>query len=212
MPEVIESDSHVDVSMIQVGDRAYHYRTIKNCKVCRSQYRMDIEKAVLSGLSYRKIYYQVSEGFGDHSALGSPSYQGIISHVRKGHMPMPFSAQRTILEGRADELGRSIEEAEGFIMDSIGTLRAVAQRGFERMNSGEIQPTMTDLIAALRLESALSGSQEGGGTEETWRQAFITYMEVVKANVSAELFQRIGEEMRGSPVMQQILDRQKAIA
>lgn len=213
MSETTAEGSRTETSFVQVGDRLYPVKFLKNCKTCRSRYRAQIEQAILGGIPYKKIFDEVVEPYDDHSALGSPTYQGILTHVRRGHMPLPFSTQRSILESRATELGRSIEEGEQLLMDSVGTLRAIVQRGFERMNNGEIQPTMGDFIAALRLEGALSGTQgdEASADNEVWRKAFVAYMEIVKNSVSPEVFQRIGDQMRGSAVMKEIMERQRAV-
>lgn len=212
MSELTAEGSRTETSFVQVGDRLYPVKFVKNCKTCRSRYRAQIEQAILGGVPYKRIFDEAVEPYDDHSALGAPTCQGVMTHVRRGHMPLPYSTQRSILENRATELGRSIEEGEQLLVDSVGTLRAIVQRGFERMNNGEIQPTMGDFIAALRLEGALSGSQsdDGAADNEVWRKAFVAYMEIVKGSVSPEVFQRIGTQMRGSAVMQQIMERQKA--
>lgn len=212
MSETTAEGSRTETSFVQVGDRLYPVKSVKNCKTCRSRYRSQIEQGILAGMPYGRVVEQSVDPHDDHSALGPPTYQGIMTHVRRGHMPLPYSTQRSILESRADELGRSIEEGQQLVMDSVGTLRAIVQRGFERMNNGEIQPTMGDFIAALRLEGALTGTQSGDQTDDDmWRQAFVAYMEIVKMSVSADAFQRIGDQMRESAVIKQIMERQRAI-
>jgi len=201
------SEVRTETTFVRVGDRQYPIKYVKMCKTCRSKYRHEIEQALLNGLPYKMIIAQAVEPYDDHSPLGPPSEQGIQGHVRKGHMPIPFSVQRIEIENRAKELGRHIENGEQILVDGIGMLRSITQRAFERINSGEIQPTIGDLMTALRIEASLTSGQQDPADSDAWKKAFIAYMEVVKANVPPEVFQRISEEMRTSPVMSQLAER-----
>lgn len=209
VPELSEEENRgrTETTFIQVGERLYPVKHVHNCKTCRSSHRVQIEIAVINGLSYKQIMEDYIEPFDDHSPLGTPTYQGLLTHIRRKHMAAPYTTQRRLLERRAQELGRSIEESEELLHDSVGALRAVVQRGFERMNSGQIDPSISDMIRAAQLESALVASVDGETDTSQWKQALIAYMTAVKNNVAPEVFRRISEEVRDSPVMQQVFER-----
>jgi hypothetical protein len=198
---------------IRVGDRTYPAKHVPQCRVCRSKYRGDIERGIISGLTYQSIISDLVDPFEDHSPLGTPNYQSVLRHVRNKHMPVPFSIQRQVIEERAAELGRSVEEGERLLVDSVAVHRAVIQRGFERMNNGEIQPTMGDLMKALQLQAAVEADQDSGVDEEAWRDALIAYMEIVQRNVDHQIFEKIKREMATSPALKAIAERrQRTIA
>lgn len=195
--------------LVRVGNQAYPAKHVKQCKTCRSKYRTQIEQGVIGGMTYQSIIDDVIAPYDDHSPIGSPTYASVLAHVKRGHMPIPFSHQRRIIEERAEEIGRSVEQGEKLLIDSVTVGRTIIQRAFELMNSGEIQPTMGDLLKALQLQQSVEGTRTPGVDEETWREAMIAYMEIVQRNVSSETFQAIGREMAQSPVLQQIAVRRR---
>lgn len=202
------------VMVVQVGGRSYPAKSVAQCRTCRSKYRTEIEQAIINGLSYQAVVREAVEPFDDHSPIGAPNHDSILRHVQRKHMPIPYSLQRQLIEDRARQLGKSIETAEEVLADNVAIYRSVAQRGFERLNSGEIQPTMGDLLKVLQLQAAIEGGpQSGEATEDEWREALMEYMAIVQRNVSTEVFQRIGQEMASSPALEAIrLRRQQAIA
>lgn len=205
--EILSSDG---LMLIKVGNRTYPAKHVKQCMTCRSKHRMEIERAVINGMPYAMIIKEVVEPYADHSLLGSPTLNSVMAHVNRGHMPIPFKVQRNIIENRASELGRSVEAGEKLLADSVAIQRTVIQRGFEMLNSGEISPTMNDLMKALQLQASLDADKGSSGVDEdVWRDGLIAYMEIVRHNVSADVFQRIGQEMAQSPVLQELASRRR---
>lgn len=198
------------IMLVRVGDRSYPAKHVKQCRTCRSKYRTQIERGVISGMTYQAIIAELVEPYQDHSPLGTPSYQSVLGHVQRGHMPVPYSAQRKLLEQRAEEIGRSVEEGERLIVDPVSVNRTIVQRGFELLASGELRPSMGDLIKALQLQQ-LAEAGSDGVDEDAWRDAFITYMEIVQSHVSAEVFQQIGRAMAKSPVLRDIAVRRSTV-
>lgn len=194
--------------LVRVGNRSYPAKYVSQCKTCRSKYRTQIEHGLINGMTYQMVLDELVEPFDDHSPLGPPGYQSVLGHVNRGHMPVPFSTQRRILEQRAKEMGKSVKEGSKALLDAVAVSRTIVQRGFEMMSNGEIQPSMNDLMKALQLQASIEGDGDGLD-EEAWREALIAYMEIVQRNVAAEVFQRIGKEMAESPVLQKIALRRR---
>jgi hypothetical protein len=197
------------VMVVRVNGRSYPARHVAQCKTCRSKYRTQIERGIIGGMTYQSIIDDLVEPYDDHSPLGAPGYQSVMGHVRNGHMPMPYSLQRRILEKRASEMGKSVEQGESLIVDTVAATRMIVQRGFELMNNGDLQPSMGDLLKALQFQSSLEADKEQALDEEVWRDALIAYMDIVQRNVDPEVFQRIGREMARSPALQQIAMRRR---
>lgn len=207
-PEPGEITGRNGMVLVRVGNRTYPAKSVAQCRTCRSKYRSQIEQGLIGGMTYQSVMSELVDPFDDHSPLGTPGYQSVLGHVNRGHMPVPFSAQRRILEQRATEIGRSVEKGEQLLLDSVSVSRTIVQRGFELMNTGELQPSMNDLMKALQLQATVEGGS-GGMDEEAWREALIAYMEIVQRNVSAEVFRQIGKEMGESPVLQKIALRRR---
>lgn len=202
--EALQPSGRDGVMLVRVGGRDYPAKQVKQCRTCRSRYRTQIEQAIIGGMTYRAILANVVTPYDDHSSLGAPGYQSIQTHVSKKHMPLPFSTQRKIIEDRAIELGRSVEEGEALLIDGISIHRALIQKGFDRLNNGEIQVGMPDLLKALQLQQAAEGGRDLSLDEDVWRDALMEYMSIVRRNVSADVLQKIGRELAESTILQQI--------
>lgn len=198
--------------LVRVGGKTYPAKEVPQCRTCRSKYRPQIEQGLISGMTYQVAVRELIDPYDDHSTLGTPSYQSLLNHVNKGHMPMPYVMQRRMLERRAEELGRSIEEGKDSLADPLAIIRSIVQTGFDMVSRGDLRPSMSELLKALQLQAAIEGGGEEN-TEDTWRTALITYMEIVQQNVSPEVFQRISRAMASSPVMKEAMtSRQGTVA
>lgn len=210
----IEDTGHTSTVMIRVAGREYPAKQVRQCRTCRSQHRGVIEAAITSGMTYEAIETKVVAVYHDHSPLGPPNRSQIRRHVTNGHMPLPHSAQRKIIEDRAVELGKSIEVGEEILVDNVAAVRSIIQRGFERLQNGDIEPNMGDLLKALQLQAQIDAEHgEGGLDEEVWRDAMIAYMTIVQSVVPPDLMEQIKSEMASSPVLRAIAERrQRAVA
>jgi hypothetical protein len=217
-PEVIDlspgeiEDSRTGVMLVRVGGRAYPARQVPQCRTCRSKYRTQIELGIINGMPYLKLVEELVDPFQDHSPLGPPTMKSIMNHVARKHMPVPYSTKRQIIEERAREIGRSVEEGEQLLVDNVAVHRTIVQRGFERLNAGEIEPTMGDLMKALQIQAAVEGPKdEGGLDEDAWREALMEYMTIVQRIVSLDQLGQIKHEMASSPVLQEIAARRRTV-
>ena len=197
-------DSRVGLMTIRVGGRSYAARHVPQCKVCRSQYRSEIEYAVLAGLPYNKVVEEAVTPFDDHSELGTPTVTGVMTHVRRKHMPVSLSMQRQIIEERAAELGHNVEDSEKLILDNIGIVRSITQRGWDRLNKGEIEPSMGDLIKALQIQAVVGTQDQDGTSEDVWRATLMEYMAIVSRCAPPGVLAQIKHEMTNSSVLREI--------
>lgn len=203
------NDSRTGVMTVRVGGRAYPARHVPQCKVCRSKYRSEIEQAIIGGMTYAQVVAETVTPFDNHSPLGTPSLNGVMNHVKNKHMPVPFSTQRMIIEERARELGKPVEEGEQILLDNVAISRTIVQKGFDRLNKGEIEPSMGDLLKALQIQAQVGVNEGGGLGEDVWREALMEYMAIVQRSVSLDAFNRIKHEMANSPVLAEIALRRR---
>lgn len=213
MSEEIPEATSASMIMVRVGGRDYPAKRVRQCRTCRSKYRPVIEAAISSGLTYEEIHRRTVEPYEDHSLLGPPDFKQIQRHVANGHMPLPHTAQRRIVEKRAEELGRSIEVGEDVLVDNVTAIRSIIQMGFERLQTGELAPNMRDLMQALQLQAQIDKEHgEGGLDEEVWRDALIAYMSIVRDVISVEQTEEIKRRMASSPVLKAIAERRNQAA
>lgn len=215
MPEDVmdDEDPNAVLTYIEVRGRRYPTKHIKNCKTCRSIHRHEIENALIGGSTYASVLKDVVETFDFHSPLGAPTYQSVLTHARKGHMPLPYLTQRRAIEARAKELRKSVEEGEDNLLDGQLVAQAVMQRGYELLNSGEITPNMRELLEAARLERDIAAVQTETDqmNEDAWREALTAYIEIVRQHVSPQVFQQINQAMAVSPALVKISQQRKAM-
>lgn len=210
--ETIPLDESGSVVLVQVGDRQYSAKHVAQCKVCRSKHRHSIEQGIISGMSYPMVMREIVDPYQDHSLLGAPTLAGLYRHGKQGHMPIPYVTQRKIIEERAREIGKSVETGEQLVTDAIAILRTITQRGFERVNTGEIQPNMTDLMTALKLQQALTPEGGEAGNEDLYVEALYAYMEVVEAHVDHPTLQAIGRDLERHPAIKALSKRRQTVA
>lgn len=209
-----EDDPKAVLTYIEVRGRRYPTKHVRNCKTCRSIHRHEIEAALINGDTYASVVRDVAEQFDYHSPLGTPTYNSIFAHTRKGHMPLPYLAQRRAIEARAKELRKSVEEGEHNLIDGQLVAQAVMQRGYEMLNTGSLTPSMRDLLEAARLERDIAAlqSETDQMNEDAWREALTAYIDIVRQHVPAQVFQQINQAMALSPALAKISQRRTAPA
>lgn len=185
---------------VQVGKKEYPVKHEPLCKVCTSPYRLDIERALVAGHAYRKILQSLPEEEGvDH-----PPVTSMKSHVEKLHVPLPQFQRRAIIERRAEELGKSIEDGQGLLLDYIGVNEMLIQEGFERLQDGEVHMKASDLISALKFQHEIEQSQGGAVDDEVWLEALMEYMKIAQRLMPEDTWREFGDALQASPVIQAI--------
>jgi hypothetical protein len=160
---------------------------------------MQIENDLVRGYSYATIARGL-EGL-EEGHLGHPTAHQISEHVKRGHIPIGVSTQRRLIERRAIEIGRSIDESEDSLVDYVTVNQMIVNRGFERMADGQIEPEMADVVAASKFLYQIEQSAIGGLDENTWRDALMAYMETTREFIPPERWTEYGEAMNANPIL-----------
>ena len=196
------------VVMIEVNGQRYPMRTVQQCRTCMSPYRLEIEQAILEQRSYQKISDAVADR--EPGTLPNPGYQSIRDHVRKGHMPIGPTAERALVEARAEQIGRDIESYASGLADYRSVNQIIIQRGMDRLARGELKPSMSELLTAIRMEHSMETASDQGVDAQTWQEALLTYMEVAQAFIPPEHFQAYGQALAQNPILRGILSGKPA--
>lgn len=185
---------------VRVGKREYPVKHDPQCAVCTSAYRLDIERALVAGHAYNKIRNSLP----DEEGVTHPTTTSMKGHVEKMHVPLPQFQKRAIIEKRAEELGRSIEDGQGMLTDYIGVNEMLIQHGFEALQEGNIHMKASDLIGALKFQHEIEQSQNGTVDDEVWAEALMEYMRIVQKIMPSDMWDEFGSELSSSPVIQAI--------
>ncbi len=186
----------------RMGGRDYPLRSVAGCKVCESPFRTQAEQQIATGRTYAAIARSLPPE-ADLSAAN------VRAHWTAGHMPFQVEAVRRIFEQRAIETGRDIEAGVEEAVDQVTLARTVVHRAFERIASGEIQPTVSDGVAAAKLLHQM-GVDDETLDRDLWVEAFMVYHDVARKVMSTEMFARFGRELAAHPVLRSLQARHAA--
>jgi hypothetical protein len=178
----------------RTGGRDYPLKTVRNCKVCKSPYRFDIEEHIIGGRTYKRIIDSLPE---DHEV----SADSVKRHYLNGHMPLEQSVHRQMVERRASQIGKSIDDAADSLIDGITLLESVVQRTFDRLASGEVKPELRDGVQAASLLAQLGEYDQQGVDQQAIVEAFIVYHQNAERFMTSDQFQKFGEALDKSPVL-----------
>jgi hypothetical protein len=194
--------------MVQVGGRAYPLRSEPTCGVCQSPYRFEIERALVLGESYGAIL----ESMADRQPV-PPSRAVLIAHVKNMHMPLPQATQRKLIEKRAADLGKDIEEATESLLDYASVNETIIKKGFERLQDGDIRPSMGDLLKALTLQAQIEAATPSGHLDtEAWQAALMEYFKIARRMMPPELWAQFTGELARSPILKAINGQQQTVS
>ncbi len=185
--------------MVRIGGQDYPVRSEPNCKTCQSPHRQFIEKELLLARSYTVIadsLVGLPEGYKGH-----PSKEGIAKHVKAGHLPLGPATQRRLVERRAQEIGRDINNDEHTLADHITVSQMIVQKGVEMVASGSLDIKGSDVLAAARFLHQVEQAAGGETDAEVWISAVMEHMTIVQKHMSSQQQQAYARDLATSPVL-----------
>jgi hypothetical protein len=197
---VLHQDAPQSAVVYRVGGRLYPMKHNTQCHVCNSDYRTDVEDALLRGRTYRAI----ENGLPEDCSL---SARNIGDHVRNKHLPMDLIARTSLIEERAREMGHGIEEYQGNVIDQITLARTIITGTVERINTGEMDWSVAD---ALKAAALLEQHDMVSGTSMDHEAIFMAFRRILEAASrvsSPEQMRAMGEVMRSDPILNSVLAR-----
>lgn len=179
------------------GGREYPLKTVLRCHTCMSPYRFEIEQNIVAGRTYKKISEMVA-GYGEEHAI---SIRSITDHYHNGHMPLQLSETRAIVEARAKQVGRDIEEGIESLVDGVTLLNKVVMLTFESIANGEIMPGVRDGIRAAKMLVDLGEYDGANVDQQAFVAAFIEYHQTASQLMDDETFKKFGQMLEENPVL-----------
>ena len=187
------------VVMVEVAGQQVPLKSQPSCHTCQSPYRLEIEQMICSGSSYQVA----AETVADRPAgrFPNPSALAIRQHVDRKHLPLGKTLLQAMIKERSQELGKSLETAGDSLVDYIVANRAVIQRGMERLTAGEIDPNVSELLTAIRMEHTVQQAAGDAVDTQTWQEAMLAYMEVAVQFIPADRLPEYGRRLALHPVL-----------
>jgi hypothetical protein len=196
LPEMVPQS----FATVRIGKHVYPVKSQHGCRVCMSPHRFAIERELAYGHSYQAVHDSLEK-----LDPPPPTPESMARHVVGNHMPLQQTSQRLMIERRAAEMGRSIEAGAESLLDYVSVNEQIIQRGFQRLTDGEIQPNMSDLLQALKLQTQIDAATPSGSIDnEVWMEAMMEYLAIAKKVMPPDMWARFGLELASSPVMKAI--------
>jgi hypothetical protein len=194
--------------MVEVNGQLYPMKRVTQCRTCMSPYRQEIEQLVIEGNSYRMIAESIKDRpRAPQQRLPHPGLDSVHTHVMNNHMPIGPTTERALIERRSKEIGRDLMDHGESLVDYVTANEVIIQRGMNRLSSGELKPSMGDLLTAIRNQHAISQAVEGGVDAAAWQEALVAYMEVATQFVPAEFLGAYGEALSRHPVLRALASK-----
>lgn len=200
----VHADTPSSAVMYKVGGKYYPMHTRTNCVVCMHPLRVEMENGVLKGRSYRAIVMNLN-----HEK--KVKQENLRAHVTNGHLPLEHTMRRAMVEERANEIGASVTESAGYLVDQVTLAREVIQQVYERVASGELVPDLKD---AASFAKVLAEAQEMGGPDldmEALRDGLLAYMDAARSVMTDEQMRQFGNLLATNPLVQRLIGRDEPI-
>lgn len=190
--------------MTRIGGRDYPLKSNPNCKTCQHPQRMEIENSMIEGRAVMAILRDLPQD------EFRPSYEGIRTHLKNGHIPLQAATQVALIERNAKRQGLKIEETVEDLVDHITVTEMVVKRGFERMQRGEIEPEMADTLNAVKILEQIQSRTDSDMDHEMWVSATMSMLEDARQIMSPEQWDRYGKKLSSNPVLKALSEKQAA--
>jgi hypothetical protein len=184
---------------------AFDYKGEPRCSVCGAddpkrqlpngpEAKRQVDQRLVHGWTYADIVTSIEPLMEDWPKTRRISYFAIRRHQLR-HLPADATATRAVVERRAIEQGLKIVVGTGPLVTRAALLELVQQRGFEAIASGEVVPSLRDTLEAAQALEELEQETGSRLTVSELAQQVATFIEVVKARMSAEEFTAVVAEV-----------------
>lgn len=168
------------LASVEVGGQSFAYKIESRCRVCSSSHRLDVERALATGLPYQRI----GDMFGEPDGINA---RGVKAHVERGHMPVNAPAVLAVAKARSEEVSEAISPLIRSAAANLSFAHAVVDRVRGRLQSGEVQPSVRDGLAAMRLIAECE-ARSGPADVSEWQTEVIALLDAVQAIMTTAQF------------------------
>jgi len=191
------------LSTAEVDGRVVPLKSIQNCLTCQSPYRTQVERALVSGRSYKGVV-------GDLPPDAGLNVRNLKEHFARQHVPLAAEGLRRQRERDAEERGQTIQSGAEAVADHLIFARRLLGQVERRLAAGEIEPNVRDGLAAASLLARVEEQAQGSLTETDWLYAFSRIMEITHEVADRETFREIGDRLMADPQLRELAARAEA--
>ncbi len=185
--------------MYQVGGRSYAMKTARHCKTCQSHLRLDIENQIIRGYGYKGIVDSLPEGC-------ELTERNLREHVKNNHMPLDETIRHRIIEERAQENNRLLENEAGTAVDHIAFARVGIQKCFEDITAGKQHVTVAEANQMANILLKFDQYAQGSEVDNYMvMQGFTTMLDILRKMLPPEQFQEFGVRMSATPFLKTLI-------
>jgi hypothetical protein len=178
------------------------YRTDSRCHVCSAPdrdvpngwaVRNLVDELLLVPKTYAAILRLIEPLMASWPDDARISRHSLMRHSRN-HLAWEQAAIRQIAERHAQETGK-VDEAAGWMLSTEVVLRAVQQRGFEGLASGEVTPSIKDMLTASAALREIEREAEGQFSTAELLCQLDTVIQIIREIVPPELHEAIADRI-----------------
>jgi hypothetical protein len=184
--------------MVLVAGRRVPMVSVPGCTVCDStEHREFVETAAIHKRSYAAIHRALPEG--------SLSLSAIKRHIHK-HIPYLESARIIAAEENMRQRGLDPDTEAADMLDMVGQLREIRDRGWETVVKGEIEvEDMGDLLGVMKMEQVAEDRISRGAATEEMDAIIAAYLDEVGKLLSDEQKATLGVALAARPELRKAL-------
>ena len=186
------------VATVRVGGHEYPYVTQRNCKVCCTAHRTQIEEQAVAGRPWKVI----AESLPDDAKISARNVQ---AHFHNRHLPVDHEAVHQLTERQAEDRGAVVEVGAARVVNYREFAQTVVGRVNHRIAAGEVEPGVGD---ALRAADLLAKYDPGPQMSEAdYAAAFGHYVAATRAVMTPEQYQDFTDRLDANEALQALAAR-----
>ena len=181
------------------GERSLpEYRKESRCRVCSASdrdvpnggvVRTLIDELLMVPKTYAAIVRTIDplmESWPEDIRISKDS---IMRHAKR-HLAWEQTAMRQIAERRADKSGR-VQKASGRMLTAATVYEVIQQRGFDQVTSGELNPTVKDMLSATAALTEIERDADGQVSAAHLLAQLDTVIQVIREFIPEDLWPQV---------------------
>ena len=162
------------------------------CFVCHQPYEIlgQVNRMIINGQPYTEITRYLAFLHDKDVISKVPSYQSVRNHG-KNHLPVKDLAVRTLIERRAIEAGKDIEQGVENLLTTFAVAETVMHKGFAQLTKDSMDISAKDLLAATKLVHDFTKDQDGSMDAAQALSQLQHIIQAVKETVPAHMMEQI---------------------
>lgn len=184
---------------VEVNGTRVPYRSAPNCKVCTSgSHRLGIETRIAQGEVYSAIVRSLPAGLG-------LTPRNLSDHFRLDHMGAQTAALRLVATRQAEKVARPVARLTEAVADDLGFAHVVVEQVKEKIARGEVEPTVRDGLAALRLIAQVESQAGDRHTAHEFVTVMMHLIEMARDIMTPQQWDKWTDRVATNPILRDLM-------